>query len=176
MSVDLPIELCIMHTWQRQQQERGHRPLDCTSEAEIQAAFCNLSRPEHQCLAFFLSTKAQTQFYLNVPALPVLSTSSSVDTAVVDFFQKLDPQLENIDAKSWLIGKHPDAGRDWGQEKGTTGDEMAGWHHRLDGHEFGWTPGVGDGQGGLVCCDSWGRRESDMTEHPSNMWPALLLI
>ena len=68
-------------------------------------------------------------------------------------------------AKSWLIGKDPDAGRDWGQEeKGTTEDEMAGWHHRLDAHEFGWTPGVGDGQGGLVWCDSWGRKESDTTE------------
>ena len=58
-----------------------------------------------------------------------------------------------------------DAGRDWGQEeKGKTEDEMAGWHHRLYGHEFEWTPGVGDGQGGLACCDSWGRKESDMTE------------
>ena len=55
-------------------------------------------------------------------------------------------------AKSWLIGKDPDAGRDWGQEeKGTTEDEMAGWHHQLDAHEFGWSPGVGDGQGGLAC-------------------------
>ena len=68
-------------------------------------------------------------------------------------------------AKSWLIGKDPDAGRDWGQEeKGMTEDEMAGWHHWLDGHEFEWTPGVGDGQGGLACCDSWGRKESDTTE------------
>ena len=67
--------------------------------------------------------------------------------------------------KSWLIGKGPDAGRDWGQEeKGTTENEMAGCHHRLDGHEFGWTLGVGDGQGGLACCDSWGCKESDMTE------------
>ena len=58
-----------------------------------------------------------------------------------------------------------DAGRDWGQEeKGTTEDEMAGWHHRLDGRESEWTPGVGDGQGGLVCCNSWGRKESDTTE------------
>ena len=62
-------------------------------------------------------------------------------------------------AKSWLIGKDPDVGRDWGQEeKGTTEDEMAEWHHRLSGHEFEWTPGVGDGQGGLVSCDSWGCR------------------
>ena len=63
-------------------------------------------------------------------------------------------------AKSWLIGKDPDAGRDWGQEeKGTTEDEMAGWHHQLNGHESEWTPGVGDGQGGLACCNSWGRKE-----------------
>ena len=68
-------------------------------------------------------------------------------------------------AKSWLIGKDSDAGRDWAQEeKGTTEDEMAGWHHQLDGHEFGWTQGVGDGQGGLVCCDSWGSKESATTE------------
>ena len=58
-----------------------------------------------------------------------------------------------------------DAWRDWGQEgKGTTEDEMAGWHPWLDGRECEWTPGVGDGQGGLACCDSWGRKESDMTE------------
>ena len=75
------------------------------------------------------------------------------------------PMLWPPDAKSWLIGKDPDAGRDWGQEeKGTTEDEMAGWYHWLDAHEFGWTPGVGDGQGGLVCCVSWGHKESDMTE------------
>ena len=77
--------------------------------------------------------------------------------------------------KSWLIGKDPDAGRDWGQEeKGTTEDEMAGWHHRLDGHEFEWTPGVGDGQGDLVCCDSWGRKESDTAERLS--WTELKVI
>ena len=57
------------------------------------------------------------------------------------------------------------AGRDWGQEeKGTTEDEMTGWHHWLDGCESEWSPGVGDGQGDLACCDSWGRKESDMTE------------
>ena len=67
--------------------------------------------------------------------------------------------------QSWLIGKDSDAGRDWGQEeKGTTEDEMVGWHHRLDGPEFEWTPGAGDGQGVLACCDSWGRKESDTTE------------
>ena len=71
----------------------------------------------------------------------------------------------NLDVKSWLIWKDPDAGKDWGQEeKGTTEDEMVGWQHWLDGHGFGWTPGVGDGQGGLVCCGSWGRKELDTTE------------
>ena len=75
------------------------------------------------------------------------------------------PVLWPPHVKSWLIGKDSDAGRDWGQEeKGTTEDEMAGWHHRLDGREFEWTPGVGDGQEGLACCDSWGRKESDTTE------------
>ena len=58
-----------------------------------------------------------------------------------------------------------DAEKNWGQEeKGTTEDEMAGWHHRLDGHESEWTPGVGDGEGGLMCCNSWGHKESDTTE------------
>ena len=61
--------------------------------------------------------------------------------------------------------RRADARRNWGQEeKGLTEDEMAGWHHQLDGHEFEQTLGVGDGWGGLACCDSWGRKESDMTE------------
>ena len=69
------------------------------------------------------------------------------------------------DAKSWLIGKDSDAGKDWEQEeKGTTEDEMAGWHHWLDECESEWTLGVSDGQGGLVCCSSWGQRESPMAE------------
>ena len=86
------------------------------------------------------------------------------------FFGRTDAKAETPvlwppHVKSWLIGKDSDAGRDWGQkEKGTTEDEMAGWHHRLDGCEFEWTPGDGDGQGGLACCDSWGRKESDTTE------------
>ena len=86
------------------------------------------------------------------------------------FFGRTDAEAETPilwppHAKRWLIGKDPDAGRDWGQEeKGMTEDEMAGWHHRLDARESEWTPGVGDGQGGLACCDSWGRKESDTTE------------
>ena len=75
------------------------------------------------------------------------------------------PALWPPHAKSLLTGKDPDAGRDWGQEeKGTTEDEMAERHHRLDEHEFQYTPKVGDGQGGLACCNSQGRKESDTTE------------
>ena len=77
------------------------------------------------------------------------------------------------DVKSWLIGKDPDAGKDWGQEeKGRTEDKMVGWHRWLNGHGFGWTLGVGDGQGGLVCCTSWGHKELDTTE-PLN-WTELI--
>ena len=76
--------------------------------------------------------------------------------------------------KSWLNGKDSDAGRDWGQEeKGTTEDEMAGWHHWLDGRESEWTPGVGDVQGGLESCDSWGHKESDTTERLNWLFTAL---
>ena len=75
------------------------------------------------------------------------------------------PILWPPDAKNWLIGKDPDAWRDWGQEeKGMTEDEMAGWHHRLSGHEFEQASGVGDGQGSLACCSPWGCKESDTTE------------
>ena len=66
--------------------------------------------------------------------------------------------------KSWFIRKYPKSGKDWGQEKGTTEDDMVGWYHWLNGHGFGWTPRVGDGQGGLVCCCSWGLKESDTTD------------
>ena len=68
------------------------------------------------------------------------------------------------DAKSWLIGKDPDAGKDWRQEEGMTEDELVRWHHQLDGHASEQALGVGDGQGGLACCDSWGCKESDTTE------------
>ena len=75
------------------------------------------------------------------------------------------PILWPPDAKSWLIWKHPDPGKNWGQEeKGMTEDKMVGWYHWLNGHGFGWTLGVADGQGGLVCCGFGGHKESDMTE------------
>ena len=86
------------------------------------------------------------------------------------FFGRNDAKAETPilwppDVKNWVIGKDPDAGRDGGQEeKGTTEDEMAGWRHQLNGREFEWSPGAGDGQVGLPCCNSWGRKESDTTE------------
>ena len=112
----------------------------------------------------------------------ILKTHSSTWIAIVQpvhpkgdqswvFFGRTDakaetPLLRPPDVKSWLIGKDSDPGRDWGQEeKGTTTeDEMAGWHHWLDGHEFEWSLAVGDGQGGLACCNSWGCKELDTTE------------
>ena len=93
-----------------------------------------------------------------------------------DFFGRNDAKAETPvlwppDAKSWLFGKDSDAGRDWEQEeKGMTEDEMGRWHHWLNGNESEWTPGVGDGQGGLPCCDSWGRRESDTTATELNIY------
>ena len=89
------------------------------------------------------------------------------------------PILWPPDAKSWLTVKDPDARKDWGQEeKGTTEAEMAGWHHQLDGHGFEWTPGFGNGQGGLVCCGSWGRKELDTTEwlNLTESWNKIIFI
>ena len=84
------------------------------------------------------------------------------------------PKLWPPVVKNWLIQKDPDAGKDWRWEKkGMTEDEMAGGYHWLDGRESEWTPGVGDGQGGLVCCDSWGHKESDTTERLN--WTELML-
>ena len=107
-----------------------------------------------------------------------------------DFFGRNDAKAETPvlwppHSKSWLIGKDSDAGRDWGQEeKGTTVDEMAGWHHWLDGRESEWTHRAGDGQGGLGCYDSWGRKELDTTErlnwtelniHKNVWWTSLVV-
>ena len=82
------------------------------------------------------------------------------------------PILWPPDTKNWLLGKDPDVGKDWrGEEKGTTEDEVVGWHHRLDGHEFEQTPGDGEGQGSLVCCSPWDCKESDMAEWLNNNKP-----
>ena len=94
----------------------------------------------------------------------------SNQSILTEFIGRTDAETETPilwphDAKNWLIWKDADSGKGWRwEEKGTTEDEMVGWHHRLDGRESEWTPGVGDGQGGLACCDSWGCKESDTTE------------
>ena len=105
------------------------------------------------------------------------------------FIGRIDVEAETPifwlpDAKSWLIWKDLDAGKDWRrEEKGMTEDKMVGWHHRLNGHGFGWTPGVGDGQGSLACCRSWGRKELDTTgrlnwthTHRGGMWSSIHFI
>jgi len=99
--------------------------------------------------------------------LRVPSTSKRSNQSIIGRtdFEAATPIVWPPDMKSWLIWKDPDGGKDWGQEeKGTTEDGMVGWHHRVNGHGFGWTPGVGDGQGGLACWGSWVRKESNTTE------------
>ena len=80
------------------------------------------------------------------------------------------PILWPLDAKNWLIWKDPDAGKDWRQEKGMTEDEMVGWHHQLNGHEFEQALGVGDGQGSLACRSSWGRKELVWLNDWTDLW------
>ena len=90
------------------------------------------------------------------------------------FIESTDAEAEATilgpyDVKRELIGKDPDAGKDWGQEeKGVTEDEMVGWHHQLNGHEFEQTLGDGDGPGSLACCHPWSHKESDVTERFNN--------
>ena len=123
-----------------------------------------------QTLLFQVLQTVPCLHFQSSPNVPRFTRCSVVIKYKHDFFGRNDaeagtPVLWPPHVKTWLIGKDSDAGRDWGQEeKGTTEDEMAGWHPWLDGRESEWTPGVGDGQGGLVCCDSWGCKELDMTE------------
>ena len=96
------------------------------------------------------------------------------------FIGRTDAEAETLihwppDVKNWLIGKDPDAGKDWRrEEKGTTEDEMVGWHHRLNGHEFEQAPGAGEGQGKLAGCSPWNCKESDTTERLN--WIELMTI
>ena len=126
---------------------------------------------------------------LRVPWTARRSNQSILKEISPSFIGRTDVEAETPilwppDVKSWLMGKDPDAGKDWGQEEnGMTEDEMAGWDHWLNGHGFGWTQGVGDRQGGLVCCYSWGRKELDTTERlnwtelsPFWYWPGVSWI
>ena len=108
----------------------------------------DLPDPEHEPASPILADG----FFITEPPGKPISNNNNDWIRRVEFKTK----VEYVDS---------DAGRNRGQEeKGTTEDEMAGWHHWLNGRESGWTPGVGDGQGGLACCNSWGRKESDTTE------------
>ena len=115
--------------------------------------------------------------FLTIPGLQRDPTSPSYRISVLNYIGRTDaeaevPILRPPDAKNWLIRKDPDAGKDWRQEeKGTTEDEMAGWHHWLDGHEFEQALGVGDGQGSLACCRPWGHKKSDTAEQLNNNIP-----
>ena len=86
-------------------------------------------------------------------------------------FQYLGHQMQTGDS----LEKTLNVGKDWGQEKGTTEDEMAGWHHRLNAHELVQTPGDGEGQGSLVCCGPWGRETSDITWQLNNKLAFILI-
>ena len=87
------------------------------------------------------------------------------------------PILRPPDVKNWLIRKDPDARKDWrSAEKGTTGDELVGWHHWCNRHEFEWALGIGDGQGSLACCSPWGRKESDTTDWLNRTEPGWINI
>ena len=133
------------------------------------SSFTFIKRPFSSSL--LSAIRVVSSAYLNLLIfLPAIDSSlcffqSSVSHDVLYIAKAEASVLWTPHAKSWLIGKDSDAGRDWGQdEKGTTEDEMAGWHHRLYGRESEWTPGVGDGQGGLACCSSWGCKETDTSE------------
>ena len=106
---------------------------------------------------------------LRVPWTANKSNHFSYRISVLVFIGRSDVEAETPilwppNVKSWLIWKDPDAGKDWWQEEKGIIEDKVGWHHRLNGHGFGWTPGVSDGQGGLACCGSWGHKKSDVTE------------
>ena len=92
----------------------------------------------------------------NQSILKEINTEYSLEGLWIHWKDAEAPILWPSDVKSWLIGKDPDAGKDWRQEKGTAENEMAGWHQRLKGHEFEQTPGDSGGQESLVCCSPWG--------------------
>ena len=124
----------------------------------------NIKKAEHWKIVVLKKTLESPLDYKEIQPVHPTGNQSWVFIGRTDV-EAETPMLCPPDVKSWLILKDSDAGKDWGQEeKGMTENEMVGWHHQLNGHGFGCTPGVGNGQGGLVCCGSWGHKESDMTE------------
>ena len=143
--------------------QKARSPYNIILEIKIQQNFgeSQIFRPKHLKIGTLIHVKD------NKELLTLMCGVFTFQSWV--FFGRNDAKAETPvlwppHAKSWLTGKNSDAGRDWGQEeKGMPDDEMVGWHHRPDGREFEWTPGVGDGQGGLACCNSWGWKELDTT-------------
>ena len=145
--------------------QRGHRPLLLTWMFQLhQTGKQNKSAQCNQRKRWFCPPQSNSPtvwVWSNQSILKEISPGISLEGMMLKL------KLQYFGHLLWRVDslEKTDAGRDWGQEeKGTTEDEMAGWHHQLDGHEFEWTPGVGDGQGGLACCDSWGCKESDTTD------------
>ena len=158
--------------------DRWHWPSRCygyreAQWGEVSSGFCNVKQegwaPKNWCFWTAVLKKTLKNPLDSKEIRPVNPNRNQPWT----FTGRSDAEAEGPilwppDVKSWLTGKDPDAGKDWRQEKGMTEREMAGWHHWLNGHGFGWTPGVGDGQGGLACCSPWGCKESDTTERLNN--------
>ena len=123
------------------------------SAKELMLLNCGVGR---RLLRVLWTTSRSNQSILNEIS-PGCSLEGMMLTLKLQYFGHLMQRVDSLEKT--------DAERDWGQEKkGKTEDEMAGWHHRLDGCKFEWTPGVGDGQGGLICCNSWSLKDSDTTE------------
>ena len=121
--------------------------------------------PKNWCFWTVVLEKTLESLGLQGDSISPFWRRSALGVLWKEWCQSWNSSTSATSCKELTPGKDPDAGRGWGQEeKGTTEDEMAGWHHWLDECESEWTPGVGDGQGGLACCNSWGRKESDTTE------------
>ena len=130
------------------------------AQAEINIAGRNINNLRY---ADGTTLKVESKSLLMSPEYSLEGTDSEAEA----------PILWPPDVKNWLIGKDYDAGKDWRQEKGMTEDEMVGWHHRLNRHEFEQALGVGDGQGSLMSCNPWGHKELDTTEWLN--WTELIL-
>ena len=130
----------------------------------------NIKKAEHQRIDAFQLWCSLKRRLLRAPWTARRSNKSilkeiSPEYSLEGFTEAKVPVLSPLDGKNWLIGKDPDAGKGWRQEeKGTTEDEMVGWHHRLNGCGFEQAPGDGEGQQSLACCSPWGHKDSDMTE------------
>ena len=159
-NITLPIKVCILKAMVFPVVAYGCEKLDCKEGGAMNNWWLQTMVPEKTPESLLDSKKIKpVNLKGNQPWLLVGRTNADA--------QK--PVFWSSDVYCWLIGKVPDAGKDWGQkEKRVSGDEMAGWHHRCNRHELGQTSGDGEGQRGLACCSPWDRKESDLTGWPNN--------